>query len=174
MIRFFPLINCYLLIIFVASQCAFGEDVPDWLKSEGDGSVRREEDWPVGGADGPWGGSQDGVAERWALQEVMWVRCRSSCTESQRVRGCCRSHCCGNSQWVGQEPCTQSFGEILGEGQRRLKTEERAAQDEREGERGGERIKMISLRRSPHAKGADIDFPHQTLLICYKQMFHFN
>jgi len=79
--------NCCLLIIFVASQCAFGVSVPDWLKSHGDVSVGREEDWPMGGANGPRGGSQDGVAERWALQEVMrvWVRCRSSCSEGQRV-----------------------------------------------------------------------------------------
>lgn len=98
----------------------FGVDASDWLKSEGDVSVGREEDRPVGGADGPRGGSQDGVAERRALQEVMvWVRRRSSCTESQLVRGRCSGHCCGNSQGVGQEPCTQSFGEILGKGQRR-------------------------------------------------------
>lgn len=46
-------------------------------------SVRREEDGPVGGADGPGGGSQDGVAERRALQEVMVrMRCGGSCTES--------------------------------------------------------------------------------------------
>ncbi len=54
--------------MFVSSQCAFGVAVPDWPKSEGDVSVRREEDWPVGGADGPGSGSQDGVAERRALQ----------------------------------------------------------------------------------------------------------
>lgn len=54
--------------MFVSSQCAFGVAVPDWPKSEGDVSVRGEEDWPVGGADGPGGGSQDGVAERRALQ----------------------------------------------------------------------------------------------------------
>lgn len=72
--------------MFVASQCAFGVEFPDWLKSEGDVSVRREEDWPVGGADRPGGGSQDGVAERRALQEVMVrVRRRSSCTESQLI-----------------------------------------------------------------------------------------
>lgn len=65
---FFPPINCCLLIMFVSSQCAFGVAVPDWPKSEGDVSVRGEEDWPVGGADGPRRGSQDGVAERRALQ----------------------------------------------------------------------------------------------------------
>lgn len=54
--------------MFVSSQCAFGVAVPDWPKSEGDVSVRGEEDWPVGGADGPGRGSQDGVAERRALQ----------------------------------------------------------------------------------------------------------
>lgn len=45
----------------------------EWLfltgpKSEGDVSVRGEKDLPVGGAHGPGGGSQDGVAERRALQ----------------------------------------------------------------------------------------------------------
>lgn len=54
--------------MFVSSQCAFGVAVPDWTKSEGGVSVRGEEDWPVRGADGPGGGSQDGVAERRALQ----------------------------------------------------------------------------------------------------------
>lgn len=54
--------------MFVSSQCAFGVAVPDWPKSVGDVSVRGEENWPVGGADGPGGGSQDGMAEGWALQ----------------------------------------------------------------------------------------------------------
>lgn len=54
--------------MFVSSQCAFGVAVPDWLKSDGDVSVGGEEDWPVGGADGPRGRSQDGVAKRRALQ----------------------------------------------------------------------------------------------------------
>lgn len=53
--------------MFVSSQCAFGVAVPDWPKSEGDVSVRGEEDLPVGGADRPGGGSQDGVAKRRAL-----------------------------------------------------------------------------------------------------------
>lgn len=61
-------INCCLLNMFVSSQCAFGVAVPDWTKSEGDVSVRGEEDWPMCGADGPGGRSQDGVAERRALQ----------------------------------------------------------------------------------------------------------
>lgn len=39
-----------------------------WPRSAGDVSVRGEEDGPVGGADGAGGGSQDGVAERRALQ----------------------------------------------------------------------------------------------------------
>lgn len=56
------------MIIFVSSQCAFGVAVPDCFRSEDDVSVRGEEDWPVRGADGPGGWSQDGVAERWALQ----------------------------------------------------------------------------------------------------------
>lgn len=43
--------------MFVSSQCAFGVAVPDWPKSEGDVSVRREQNWPVGGADGPRGRS---------------------------------------------------------------------------------------------------------------------
>ncbi|KAG7228358.1 hypothetical protein INR49_009222 [Caranx melampygus] len=38
-------------------ECAFGVAVPYWPKSEGDVSVRGEEDWPVGGADGPRGRS---------------------------------------------------------------------------------------------------------------------
>lgn len=54
--------------MFVSSQCAFGVAVPDWLKSDGDLSVRGEEDRPMSGADGSRCGSQDGVAERWALQ----------------------------------------------------------------------------------------------------------
>lgn len=74
LIYFFSPINCCLLIVFVASQCAFGVDVSDRRGSDrGDVSVRREEDWPVGGANGPGGRSQDGVAERWALKEVMVV-----------------------------------------------------------------------------------------------------
>lgn len=106
-------------------------DVSDGMKSQDNVSVRREEDWPMGGADGPRGGSQDGVAEWWALQEVVvvGVRARGSCTESQRVRGCSRGHSCGNGQRVGQQPRTQSFGEILREGQRRLKTETRGGRD---------------------------------------------
>lgn len=49
-------------------------------------SVRGEEDRPVGGADGPGGGSQDGMAERRALQKVVvWVGGGSCCTESQWV-----------------------------------------------------------------------------------------
>lgn len=72
--------------MFVASQCAFGVDVPDWLKSDGYVSVRREEDWPVGGADWPRGRSQDCVAERRALQNVMrWMVCGSGRAESQWV-----------------------------------------------------------------------------------------
>ncbi len=54
--------------MFVSSQCAFGVAVPDWSRSDSDVSVRREEDRPVGGADGPGGGSQDGVAKRRPLQ----------------------------------------------------------------------------------------------------------
>lgn len=54
--------------MFVSSQCAFGVAVPDWPRSEGDVSVWGEEDWTMGGADGPGGRSQDGVAERRALQ----------------------------------------------------------------------------------------------------------
>lgn len=68
MVGFFSPIICCLLIIFVSSQCAFGVAVPDWFKSEDDVSVRGEEDWPVRGANGPGGWSQDGVAERRALQ----------------------------------------------------------------------------------------------------------
>lgn len=105
----------------------FGVDT-SWLESQDDASVRREEDWPVGSADWPRSRSQDGVAERRALQEVVGVRVmrRTSCTQSQRVRGRCGRHCCCNSQRAGQEPCTQNFGEILGEGQRRLKTQSEA------------------------------------------------
>lgn len=81
-----PPINYCLLIMFISSQCAFGVAVPDWPKSEDDVSVGGEENWPVGGADGPRGWSQDGMAERWALQKVMVrVGRRSCCTESQRV-----------------------------------------------------------------------------------------
>ncbi|TNN56936.1 hypothetical protein EYF80_032834 [Liparis tanakae] len=40
---------------------------------------------------------------------------RSRSTESHLVRGSCGGHCCSNSQGVVQEPCTQSFGKILGE-----------------------------------------------------------
>lgn len=43
--------------MFVSSQCAFGVAVPDRMKSEVDMSVRGEQDWPVGGTDGPRGGS---------------------------------------------------------------------------------------------------------------------
>lgn len=52
---------------FVASQCAFGVDVPDWLKSHGEVSVGRKEDRPMGGADRPGGRSQDSVAQMVAL-----------------------------------------------------------------------------------------------------------
>lgn len=93
----------------------------------------------------------------------MWVRPGSRCAEGQRVRGSCCGHCRGNSQGVRQEPCTQSFGEILGEGQRRLKTEG-GKQDKREIR---ERDKMISSRRSAHVGEMDIDLPFQTLLICH-------
>lgn len=69
MVRFLSPINCCLLVMFASSQCAFfGVAIPGWTKSEVDVSVRGEEDWPVCGADGPRGRSQDGVAERWALQ----------------------------------------------------------------------------------------------------------
>lgn len=54
--------------MFESSQCAFGVAAPDWPKSEGDVSVRGEKDGPVGGADWPGSRSQDGVAERGALQ----------------------------------------------------------------------------------------------------------
>jgi len=53
--------------MLVSSQCAFGVPAPDWPKSEGDVSVRGEEDWPVGGAHGPRRGSQE-MAEMMALQ----------------------------------------------------------------------------------------------------------
>lgn len=108
-------------MVFVASQCAFGVEVSDRLESDPGGvSVWGEEDGAVGGADGPGRRSQDGVAERRTLQEVMvWMRCGRSSTESEGVRRRCGGHCCGNSQGARQEPCTQSFGEILGEGQRR-------------------------------------------------------
>lgn len=136
--------------MFVASQCAFGVDVPDWLKSDGYVSVRREEDWPVSGADGPRGRSQDCVAERRALQNVMrWMVCGSSRAESQWVWGCSGGHCCRKRQRVGQQPGTQSFGEILGEGQRRLKTESITVQDKRERRGGG--VTLISFRRSTRA-----------------------
>lgn len=54
---FFPPIDCCLLIMFVSSQCAFGVAVQYWPESEGGVSVRGEEDWPVGGADGARGRS---------------------------------------------------------------------------------------------------------------------
>lgn len=54
--------------MFVSSQCAFRVTAPDRPRSEGDVSVRGEKDWPVGGAHGPGGGSQNGVAEMRALQ----------------------------------------------------------------------------------------------------------
>lgn len=84
---------------------------------------------------------------------MVWVGCRSRCTESQWIRGRRSGHCCSNSQGVGQEPCTQSFGEILGEGQRRLQREEGAQRDVRRW--GGKRGKIISSRGSEHGEETD-------------------
>lgn len=94
---------------------------------------------------------------------MVWVSPRSCCTEGQLVRRSCGGHCCSNSQGAGQEPCTQSFGEILGEGQRRLKTEG-VKPRKKEGKRERrESDKMIRSRRSIHVGQTDIDLPFHTL-----------
>lgn len=87
-------------------------------------SVRREEDGPVRGADRTRCRSQDGVAEGRALQEVvMRVGRGGGRTQRQWVGGGGGRHCGGHRQGVGQEAGAQSFGEILGEGQRGLEEE---------------------------------------------------
>lgn len=47
---------CRFMLI-ISSQCAFGVAAPDWPRWRGVESVRREEDWPVGGTHGSGGGS---------------------------------------------------------------------------------------------------------------------
>lgn len=91
-------------------------------------SVRGEEDGAVGGAYGARCGPQDGVAQRWALEQVVRVVVvvvvgRRGCgcrPQGQRVGGCRRCHGCRHRQGTGQETGAQSFGEILREGQRGL------------------------------------------------------
>ena len=109
----------------------------DWLEAvrKRAVSVRGEEDGAVGGADGAGRRPQDGVAQRRALEEVVvvvgvWVG-RGACRpESQVVGGGRRRHGRRHCQRAGQETGTQSFGEILREGQRRLRQRGRREEEQ--------------------------------------------
>lgn len=80
------------------------------------------------------------------------VGCGSCCAECQLVRGCRSGHCCSNSQGAGQEPCTQSFGEILGEGQRGLNADRVHKQTQEREERGIKRL----VPEGQHMEGKQI------------------
>lgn len=107
-------------------------------------SVWRKEDWPMGCANGPWSGPEDSMTEGRALQQMMVEMRGGACgPEGQGIGGGSSCHRCGNSQGIGQKGSSQSFGEILREGQGGLSQEKeckmwRVQRNQHEGERKGE------------------------------------